>query len=267
MVSQIDKDIAPAEETTLQSLIKDNRELTNIEKDSLLAFLHWCLRTEQNAAGLKARLSEVSDNEKAAISHILVSVAHADGEIKPEEIKQLEKLYTTLGLNKEQVTGDIHSLAAQNGPVTVGVKDPDTSYTIPQAAKPIGAARGFVLNEELIKIRQEETTQVKSVLEDIFADQEENEPEIIPEGAMVSDDPLSLLDESHQNLFNQLVTKESWERTAFQETCKNLGLMVDGAMEVLNEWAFDNANAPLIDDGEPIYVDVGLAKEIVNVEQ
>jgi hypothetical protein len=42
--------------------------------------------------------------------------------------------------------------------------------------------------------------------------------------------------------------------------------MVDGAMEVLNEWAFENANAPLIDDGEPIYVDVSLAKEIVDVQ-
>lgn len=264
MVSQIDKDIAPGEEITLQSLVKDNRELTNIEKESLLAFLYWCLRTKQNAAGLKARLSEVSDTEKSAISHILVSVAHADGEIKPEEIKQLEKLYTTLGLNKDQVAGDIHALAAQNGPVTVGLKDPDTSFAIPQSAKPAGTARGFVLNEELIRIRKEETKQVKSVLEDIFTDQEEDEPDTVPEGAMVSDNPLSLLDESHKNLFKQLVSKETWEREALHETCKSLGLMVDGAMEVINEWAFENANAPLIDDGDPIYVDVSLAKEIVD---
>ncbi len=267
MVSQIDQDIASEEEVILQSIVKDNGELTNIEKKSLLAFLHWCLRTKLNATGLKARLSEVSDNEKTAISHILISVAHADGEIKPEEIKELEKLYTTLGLNKERVTGDIHAVAAQNGPVTVGVKDPDTSFSIPQPARPVGTARGFVLNEELIKIRQEETTQVKGVLEDIFTNQEEDEPETVSEGAMVSDNPLSLLDENHQILFNKLIVKESWEKTSFQEVCKNLGLMVDGAMEVLNEWAFENVNAPLIDDGEPIYVDVSLAKEIVNVEQ
>ena len=42
--------------------------------------------------------------------------------------------------------------------------------------------------------------------------------------------------------------------------------MVDGAMEVLNEWAFENANAPLIEDGEPIFVDLSLAKEIVDVQ-
>ena len=268
MVSQIDNDLAPAEEATLQSLIQDNPELTAIEKDSLMAFLNWCIRTPQSAAGLKARLSEVSETQKSAISHILVSVAHADGEIKPEEIKQLEKLYTTLGLNRGQVTSDIHALAANSGPVIVGLRDPDTSFTVPQPTKPVGAARGFILNEELIRIRKEETKQVKSVLEDIFGQQEEVEQEadLAPVGAKVSTNPLALLDTAHQNLFNRLLTKETWEKAAFQETCKSLGLMVDGAMEVLNEWAFENANAPLIDDGEPIYVDVSLAKEIVDVQ-
>ena len=175
MVSQIDDDLAPAEEATLKSLVSDNRELTAIEKDSLMALLHWYLRTKQNAAGLKARLSDVSETEKSAISHILISVAHADGEIKAEEVKQIEKLYTALGLNKDQVTSDIHAMAANRGPVTVGLKDPDTSFAIPQPAKPIGTSAGFVLNEELIRIRKEETKQVKSVLEDIFADQENEE--------------------------------------------------------------------------------------------
>jgi tellurite resistance protein len=267
IVSQIDEDLSPAEEATLQSLVKDNPELNKIEKDSLLAFLHWCLRTPQKVAGLKARLSEVSDKAKNAISHILVSVVHADGEVKPEEIKVLEKLYTTLGLNKEQVSGDIHALAANSGPVTVGLRDPDSSFTIPQPAKTGGRVGGFVLNEELIKIREEETKQVKSVLEGIFTDQENEEADSVPAVEMVSDNPLLFLDEAHQNLFNHLIAQDSWERAAFQETCKNLGLMVDGAMEVLNEWSFENANAPLIDDGEPIYVDVSLAKEIVHVEQ
>jgi uncharacterized tellurite resistance protein B-like protein len=266
MVCQIDNDIATAEVATLNRLVQDNRELTSIEKDSLLAFAHWCLGTKQNATGLKARLSEVSDTQKSAISHILVTVAHADGEIKPEEIKQLEKLYTTLGLDKKQVAGDIHALATESGPVTVGRKDPDTSFTIPQPAKPVGTARGFILNEELIRIRREETKQVKSVLEEIFDDQEDDEPEVAPVLATASDSPLPFLDEAHQNLFNQLVSKESWEREALQKTCKNLGLMTDGAMEVLNEWAFENANAPLIEDGESIFVDVSLAKEIINGE-
>lgn len=263
MVSQIDNDLSPAEESILQNLVSDNRELTTIEKDSLMAFLHWCMRTPLNAAGLKAGLVGVSQAQKMAISHILVSVAYADGVIKPEEIKQIEKLYKALGLDKAQVTSDIHALAADSGPVTVALKDPDTSLSIPEPARAAGKSIGFVLNDELIQIRKEETKQVKSVLEDIFTEQDE-EIETEPAAAVALASPLFMLDEAHQNLFNSLREQDTWERAAIRETCKKLGLMVDGAMEVLNEWAFENANAPLIDDGEPVYVDVSLAKEIVD---
>ena len=266
MVCQIDQEIAPAEEIVLQNLVQDNRELTNIEKDSLLAFLHWSVRTPQNATGLKARLAEISEVQKSAISHILISVAQADGVIRPEEIKQLEKLYTTLGLNKEQVSGDIHVLAADKGPVTVSRRDPDTSLTIPRPAKPVGAARGCILDKELIRIRLEETKQVKRILERIFTDREDEEPDPIPTDATDPSDPLSSLDEAHQKLFKQLVSRQSWVRADFRDVCKNLGLMADGAMDFLNEWALDNTKAPLVEDGEILHVDLEIAEEIFNVQ-
>ncbi len=43
-----------------------------------------------------------------------------------------------------------------------------------------------------------------------------------------------------------------------------MNLMVDGALETLNEWAFEHANAPLIEDGELVYIDIELAKEILD---
>ncbi len=266
MVSQVDQDISPDEEATLQRLIEDNRELTRIEKESLIAFLFWCLRTPQGTAGVKQKLSEVSIAEKNTISHILISVAHADGRIDPKEIKQLEKLYTTLGLDKRQVTSDIHTLAAASDPVTVGFRDPETAFPIPSPVSDTVVSKGFRLNEELIRIREEETQQVKGVLENIFSDQAEDEGEsggTLPV-VLSTDNLLEALDQAHQKLFNKLITQEIWDRTALHEICKEFGLMADGAMEVLNEWAFDNVNAPLIEDGEPVYVDVDLAKEIIN---
>jgi uncharacterized tellurite resistance protein B-like protein len=265
MVSQIDEDISPSEETILRELVLDNRELTGIEKDSLLAFLHWCLRTQQSTTGLRQRLSEISNDEKTAISHILVSVAHADGRIEPREVKQLERLYTTLGLDKKQVTSDLHVLAASSEPVTVRKRDQDVSYTIPGSIPENVTAKGFHLNEELIRIREEETKQVKGVLESIFSEQPEDKIDIAPEPVIQQSTPVDVLDEAHQNFFHRLIVQETWKRSALHEICEELGLMADGAMEVLNEWAFDNVNAPLIDDGEPVYVDINLAKEIINV--
>jgi len=258
IVSQTDteQNLLPAKEEMLQSLIQDNCKLTDIEKVSLLGFLHWCLRTPQGIVGLKQRLAKVSQDRKIAISHILIAIAHTNGRIEPKEVKQLEKLYATLGLKKDQVASDIHALVAPGEPVSL------PKSTVVEASP----AKDFCLNKELIRVREEETKQVKGVLEGIFADQEDDgtEPGSIPAAIIKATGPLAGLDKAHQNFFHQLLKQETWKRSALNEICKEQDLMVDGAMEVLNEWAFDNANALLIDDGEPVYVDVNLAKEIVN---
>lgn len=265
MVSQIDGDFSPKEEAVLQGLIHANDQLTKMEKTSLLAFLYWCLRTPQAPTGINKKLSEVSATEKSAISHILISVALADGRITPKKIKQLEKLYSSLGLDKKQVTTDIHTLTAKNSePVTIAKRDTETAFTIPQPAaeKP----NGFKLDEEMIRIRAEETDQVRGVLEEIFTPQDEEQPEEEISAPPPAENPLLALDQAHQDLFHRLLEKETWERKALHELCEEYGLMVDGAIEVLNEWAFDHANAPLIEDDELIFIDVPLAKEIANAQ-
>ena len=268
MVSQIDNDLSESEKMTLQNMVVENRKLTQVEKDSLQAFLLWCLHTPQSTAGIKQKLSTVSDTQKKAIGQILISVACADGHIDPKEVTQLEKLYTTLGLDKSQVTSDLHALTAASEPVTVKKRDPQTTHAIPQAEEQSEEAQGFSLDMELIRRRKEETEQVKDVLTGIFADPIE-EPEEEPTPSSTDEwttSPLQVLDEAHQSFFHRLLKQETWERSVLYEVCKELGLMIDGAMEVLNEWAFDNANAPLIEDGDPVYVDVQLAREIVDVQ-
>lgn len=263
MVSQCDGNVSPHEEAVLKNLVQDNRNLTGIEKDSLLAYLHWSLHTPQGTSGLKQKLAELGESEKGLVSRILVTVAHADGYLDPKEIKQLEKLYTALGLDKALVTGDLHT-ANTDAPVTVAQWEHAPSHSIPAQSVP---SPGFTLNKELIRIREQETQQVRSVLENIFTEEEHETASATigqQDGVKASGSPFENLDTAHQKLLLRLKEQTHWEREAVYEVCKDLGLMPDGALEVLNEWAFENANAPLIDDGEPIYFDIELAKEILN---
>ena len=207
------------------------------------------------------KLADIGESEKAVVSRILISVAHADGYIDPKEVKQLEKLYSSLGFDKSQVLSDIHAASA-DAPATVAHRDQETTHAIPQSAD---AAPVFMLNEELIRIREQETRQVRDVLENIFTEHvEEPAPVEVSEQTSQHSSPLEGLDGAHQTLFTHLAEQTHWERSAVYEMCKELGLMFDGAMEVLNEWAFDTVNAPLLDDGDPIYFDTELAKEIVD---
>ena len=46
-----------------------------------------------------------------------------------------------------------------------------------------------------------------------------------------------------------------------EKLCENLQLMTEGAVEAINDWAFDNVDAPLIDDGSTVYIDLEVAEE------
>lgn len=72
MVSVADNHVAMEESETLNNLIFDNRNINNIEKDSLGAYLKWRLKTPPNMLGIKTLLSKVTSSERTAISEILV---------------------------------------------------------------------------------------------------------------------------------------------------------------------------------------------------
>ncbi|CAM2008719.1 tellurite resistance TerB family protein [Acanthopleuribacter pedis] len=268
IVSQIDGDVSPAEEAILAKTVANHEALTPTEKRSLSAFLSWCMRTPQKTAGLKAGLAALGASQKEAVGHILITVAYADGVIDPKEIKQLEKLYTTLGLDKAQVTTDLHALAAAHEPVAVNRPDAPVGLAVPAPKKKDIPVEGFRLNEELVRLRREETHQVKSVLEDIFGDGPEEEAELTEPPASVVKDQLAPsipggLDAAHQQLFERLVSQACWLGDDFDAQVKAFGLMRNGAVEVINEWAFSVVEAPLVEDeGDTVYIDQDIAAEI-----
>ncbi|MDR2442932.1 MAG: TerB N-terminal domain-containing protein [Deltaproteobacteria bacterium] len=283
LVSQSDGVVADEETALLNDFIENNRDLTKIEKESLRVYIYWCLNTPQGVSGLKQKLSELSDSSRHSISRILLAVAQADGIIDPNEVKALEKLYISLGLDKSQVISDLHAMASESAPVSVAPSEWAPTYAIdaprPSSSPGSGSTSspGLYLNQELIRIREKETSQVKKVLEGVFIDSnDDSADDASPEASPASSDKstgaaqttasqgLSGLDEPYAKLLMLMSSKTHWDRQSVQSFCDENHLMLDGALEVINEWAFDRANAPLIEDGDPIFFDTQLAKEIID---
>ena len=263
LVAGIDNHIADSEIKLLENLITQNEKLEETEKCSLDSYMHWRLNTPANAAGLKKRLEALSESEKIAISHILIGVALADGRIDPAEIKQLEKLYGQLGLDKTMVASDIHNLSSDR-PSRAEQERKTAVETQPEALP----AEALSLDRDLLKLYEEETKDVQSVLESIFADDDvldEPEAEMIPE-ARISDGAISRLDARYLNLYKKLITREKWPLEEVEKLCQEQQLMTDGAVEAINDWAFDNVDAPLIDDGSVVYIDLEVAEEIATLQ-
>lgn len=250
MVAAIDGNVDDSELQTLHNLINHDTKLSPVESHSLHAYLHWQLNTPANMTGLKARLEKLGNSEKEAVRHILVGVALADGKIDPNEIKQLEKLYTALGFDKAQVTGDVHNLTSSK------------TKTQPKTSNTPETSTAFNLDAELLALHESETSVVQDLLGTIFVDEDDAEGQSDIKKAAAMQTSADGLDEAHQTLFDHLITKETWDRKDVLAVCDSLKLMVDGALETINDWAYEQVDSPLIDDDEAIYIDLEIANEL-----
>ena len=70
------------------------------------------------------------------------------------------------------------------------------------------------------------------------------------------------LDDTHSNFLRLLVTRVSWTRAELEDAASKLDLMLDGAMEQVNEAALDNWDEPLTDGDDPVEINQELAQRL-----
>ena len=264
LVAATDEHVSESEVSALENVVESDSRLTLTEKRSLRAYLTWRLNSAPNKKGLKRRLDGIPSREKAAISHILVGVALADGKVEPSEIDQLEKLYLQLGLDKAMVAGDIHRLSSRK-PSAADREGTASAQIVTETQS--GPPSGFSLDRDLLRLYEEETREAQLVLESIFVEEEfEDGPDSAGDAPGGSGAFTGLDAKSHQ-LYLALISKETWSREEMEGLCSGLQLMPEGALETINDWAFERVGAPLVEDGDSVFVDLELAEELAELEQ
>lgn len=270
MVATINGYVDKREVDTLLTLLNQDSQLTTIEKDSLTAYLLWQLNTPANMAGLKAILADLDAQYIGFISRFIITVALANGNIEPSQIKQIEKLYQVLGLDKTLVTSDIHQLTT-NKNVNMGINN--APQTKDNSSK---NSRSFSFDAELLALHERETAVAKAMLSEIFAVEDEAEEngssevsdEVItdqgntPIENLDNEVVVNGLDSSHSQLYQKLISAEVWQREAVNELCESLNLMINGAIETINDWSYDKVDAPVLEDDDEVVVDFEIVDEL-----
>jgi tellurite resistance protein len=271
-VSAADGEVSEREERHLLSHLEKALHLGPAERARLEAHLRWLLADPPGLAGLKKRIEPLQAAQRHAIGQFLITVAGADGHVSPEELKLLTRIYGLLGLDPQTVYSDVHALAAADPaaeaapaaePVTVRPATPGAGgFAIPASPPPSGLA----LDLEKIRHKSRETEQVSALLEEIFATEEEPaRPSAPPPAApaMPAGDLVAGLDAAHSTLLRQLAAKTTWERLEIERLTAALGLLPDGALEILNEAAFSRCGAPLLEGDELIDIDPEILEELL----
>ncbi len=112
LVAQADGRVEGAEQVHIAAQIDANQSVTEAERARLHANFSWLMAVPPNISMLRSRLRKATESARSALSQLAVSTAGADGAIEPQEIHTIERLYKALGLDRERVYSDLHTLAS-----------------------------------------------------------------------------------------------------------------------------------------------------------
>ncbi|MEO1476490.1 MAG: tellurite resistance TerB C-terminal domain-containing protein, partial [Pseudomonadota bacterium] len=253
-VAHADGRIAEPERRALEDQVSA-AALSDQECRRLRANLDWFLAVPPDMTLLRRKLKEVGQDSQAAMRAALVGAAHADGIIHSDEVASIEKIYKALGLDPALAYSDLHAGEVADGPRTVRASQPGRpGEAIPDLEK----ASGPKLDASRIAAIRSDTERVSSVLGQIF-DVEEKKSGV---SGPAYQSQLAGLDPKHGALVLELVNREHWSETEFETICASHGLMASGALEVVNEWAFETYDEALLDEYDGYDVSSEIAEAV-----
>jgi len=253
-IASADGDFSEQEMEHLHGQVQAWSHLSRAELNRLLAHLRLLAVKPLSLTSLKKKFDLLDAKSRETIAAFMATVAQADGTVTPAELKMLEKVYKTLGLDPQQVFTDVHA-------ASIGARlQPNIS--------PQRTASGFQLDAARIAALQQDSERVGALLADIF--KEESSP--LPVAAAVPEEDMPVdvapdtglfgLDEAHSALARILLSRPQWARHELVDVCSDLELMPDGALEHLNEVLFDTHDIPFIEGDDPIEVNPDILEKL-----
>nr|WP_322786570.1 TerB N-terminal domain-containing protein [Advenella kashmirensis] len=237
----------------LEKQVQTWTHLTPYHISRLLAHLHLLRKTQISLSVLKKKIEPLNPSAKEAIAAFMATVAQSDGHISPTEVKMLEKVYRVLGIEAAKMFTDVHAVAAGAKPALITVAEVERT--------------GFKLDPARIAALQKDTEVVSALLSGIFNENNLDEPESMEEESeseveSISPSGLLGLDEAHSALARLLLSRPEWTRSELGDAAGDLDLMIDGAIETLNEAAFDKYDVPFTEGETLVIVNPELLEKI-----
>ena len=111
-----------------------------------------------------------------------------------------------------------------------------------------------------------ESARAASYLAEIFTDDDAPADAAVPSGqgsAAIAQSQVAGLDAAHNALLSRLRGRLSWPRDDFTRVAAELGLLPDGALETLNEAAFEAVGEPVCEGSDPIEINTDAIEEML----
>jgi uncharacterized tellurite resistance protein B-like protein len=255
-VAAADGRVAAAEQDVLERQVALAFSLAEDERRRLHALFLRALADPPTPVALRKRATMLPAEERQQAGELLVAVAAADGEIAPAEADLLGRLLDVLGLDVQRMLGDAGVRSSEPLARMRTAGSAARGFAIPRPAAPPEPERKAIsvtLDPALIAARLAESARAASYLAEIFADDDAVADTVSP-----SDPPVMVvsgrtgLDPPHTALLERLSAQAAWTRSELEAFAAELGLLPDGAVEALNDAAYEVAGEPLCEGADPI---------------
>jgi len=257
-VASADGEFGIKEMGHLRETVLSWKHLPPSQTRRLLAHLRLLMQVPASLTALKKKFEPLDQGVKETIAAFMATVAQSDGEVSPAEVKMLEKVYKALGVDAKKVFTDVHAVAAGVKPTAAAVAKVEET--------------GFKLDPAKIAALQQDTERVSALLANIFTEAEDTvttlaetlqepdaEAELEPSSSAAG---LLGLDEAHSALARMMLSRPEWSREELLDVAADLDLMLDGALERINEAAFDAHDMPLCEGDEPVVVNAEFLEKV-----
>jgi tellurite resistance protein len=233
--------------------IKEGVDLGGVERARLISFAITIFNSPPKQARVLKRLADRSPAERATIAKAAVAIVVGDGTVQPDEVRFLEKLHKALGLPKEQLYSELHKAVPRSDePVAISIEQRQAGIPIPKEA-PVPTPDAVVrirIDAERLARAQRETAEVSELLANIF--EEETPPPVETVAAVANASAFEGLDQSHTELVELIELKGAVPKLEFEERARAMKLLAEGALERINDWAFERFDEALLEDGDEI---------------
>jgi tellurite resistance protein len=246
--------------------IRVNSQLSGVEQARLIAFAVTTFNSPPKRARVMRKLAEVGEDERRAIAKAAVTAVGDKPKVDVAEVKFLERLHKSLGLPKEEVYDGLYRAAARSDePVSISEERRVAGVPIPkeQPPDPAPSSSGVRIDSARLARTRRETEAVSALLSDIFAEEPASPLEAAPEGAGA----LEGLEAPYAELVQLLELRGSMTRSEFDKHAKEMRLLPDGAIERINDWAFDRFDEALIEDGDEVVVAAHLRGRVAELRE
>jgi tellurite resistance protein len=255
-----DGEASDAEEESIDTQIGTWRHLDVDQQARLRSQYRLQVRQPVSMSILKAKLSTLPEKELLDIGLALATVANADGVVSPAEVKLMEQIYRFLKLDPALVYQHLSSQARPLDKLKVEPSRTDSQPTV-----------GLSLNTDRIARLQRETDEVSTMLSQVFFDEEplpnsasaEHQATEVPHELVAAEATvLPGLDASHTAFLLLLLTRPAWSRDELLDAAGDMEIMLDGALERINEAALDATGSMLIEGEDPVLIEQAILETI-----